>query len=462
MRRALTHVGGSTRTEGDPRAAAELVAALDVPSSIEAEELSRAHVHGFHSYPARMHPATARRLCEAFSAPGDRVLDPFCGSGTVLVEARLAGREAIGVDANPLAVRLARLKTQPTTEGFRARLVAAARSAAELADTRRKAKSGASRAYGKRDMALFQPHILLELDSLRLSIEGITEDEPVKSTLELVLSSILIKLSRKSSDTTGHEAERRLAAGYPARLFVRKTEELASRLGEVAERLARGPFARVLEGDARVLEGVADGSIQLVLTSPPYPGVYDYLSHHEERLRWLKLHTGRFDNAEIGARRRLDPLGPQAGRARWKKELGDTLAAMERVLAERGAAILLIADSVVCGEPMFAVDMIRDLTRKSSLALRAVASQERPHFHGPTARAFARRPRGEHAILLVKERVRKELWHDAPRRPLEPTKGDEKSIEQKGRDRGAARPQQPRVDSRGMQQGRGKGRRGGR
>src|SRR5262245_23697815 len=125
-RRALTNVGGAVRLEGDPVTAELLSRALDVPTSAEAEAEARAHVHGFHSYPARMHPQTARRLVEALSSPGAVVLDPFCGSGTVLVEARLAGRAAVGVDANPLAVRLARLKVRGVTEAERGRLVDAA------------------------------------------------------------------------------------------------------------------------------------------------------------------------------------------------------------------------------------------------------------------------------------------------------------------------------------------------
>ncbi len=248
-RRALTHIGGATLLEGDPEGAAKLAHALDVASSSTAEEAARAHVHGFHSYPARMHPDTARRLIEGLSRPGERVLDPFCGSGTVLVEARLAGRAAIGVDANPLAVRLARLKVQGSTPGERERLVAAAREVAAAADERRKARAGPSRRYGPEDVALFEPHVLLELDGLRVGLDRIAGHgaDALRADLELVLSAILTKLSRRTSDTSEHELPRRIAAGYPARLFLRKAEELAQRLAEVAAQLEASPPALVEE-----------------------------------------------------------------------------------------------------------------------------------------------------------------------------------------------------------------------
>ncbi|AUX36583.1 MULTISPECIES: DNA methyltransferase [Sorangium] len=403
-RRALTNVGGETRLEGDPADAAMLAHALDVASASDAEEAARAHVHGFHSYPARMHPDTARRLVEALSRRGDRVLDPFCGSGTVLVEARLAGRAAIGVDANPLAVRLARLKVQGSTPGERERLVAAAREVAAAADERRKARAGPSRRYGPEDVALFEPHVLLELDGLRVGLDRLAGHgaDALRADLELVLSAILTKLSRRTSDTSEHELPRRIAAGYPARLFVRKAEELARRLADVAAPLSASPPALVEEGDARVLRGVAPDSVHLAVTSPPYPGVYDYLAHHEARLRWLRLRSASFEQDEIGARRHLDPLGPEAGRARWREELGGVLVALARVLRRGAPLVLLIADSVVAGAPVYAIDVVKAAASGARFAVRAVASQPRPHFHRPTARAFQRRPRHEHAILLIR------------------------------------------------------------
>ena len=403
-RRALSHVGGAATIEGDRALGERLAAAVDVPTSAEAEALARAHAHGFHSYPARMHPLTARRLIEGLSRPGDLVLDPFCGSGTVLVEARLAGRAAIGVDANPLAVRLSRLKITPMRERERARLVEAARGIAALADERRKGKAGPTRRYGPPDLDMFQPHVLLELDSLRSGLDALP-DLPTREALELVLSAILTKLSRRTSDTSGHEIERRLAGGFPARLFVRKTEELAARLAEIEVALAapmpdRSPAAVVFEGDARELAGVPERRVALAVTSPPYPGNYDYLEHHAARLRWLRLPPGRFDRAEIGARRRLDPLGAREGARRWREELSSALMALHRVLVPGGGAVLLLADSVVAAAPIYALDVLRAIAPSSGFVVEAAATQARPHFHAGTSRAFAKRARGEHAVLL--------------------------------------------------------------
>lgn len=72
---------------------------------------TKTHTHCYHVYPAMMIPQVARRLIQLYGRSGGVLLDPFCGSGTSLVEARLAGMHAIGIDLNPFAVFLAKTKT---------------------------------------------------------------------------------------------------------------------------------------------------------------------------------------------------------------------------------------------------------------------------------------------------------------------------------------------------------------
>jgi len=397
-RRALSHVGGAIELAGgseDERRALE--AALGVTPD---ETATQAHVHGFHSYPARLHPDTARRLIEGLSRPGERVLDPFCGSGTVLVEARLAGRAALGVDVNPLAVELSELKANGPGAPWTARLVPVATRVAEHADDRRRARAGATRRYEDIDVALFAPHVLLELDGLKDGIARV-ENEALARALLLVLSAVLTKVSVRAGDTGRAEGEKRVSAGYTTRFFLRKAQDLARRLEAAKARLPpRAPLAKVIHGDARNLDAVGDGKVDLVVTSPPYAGVYDYVVHHRDRLRWLELPEERFEEHEIGARRHARGVSFGHALARFRSELGAALEELGRVLSPRGAAVLVIADSVLAMRAVYADELVRGLAPSAGLALVAAASQKRPHLHAPTEHAFAKQPRREHALLL--------------------------------------------------------------
>lgn len=72
--------------------------------------------HQFYRYPARFSPVFAREAIKLFSRAGDIVLDPYMGGGTAVIEAQIAGRQAVGCDLNQLAVFLTRVKTTTLTE----------------------------------------------------------------------------------------------------------------------------------------------------------------------------------------------------------------------------------------------------------------------------------------------------------------------------------------------------------
>jgi hypothetical protein len=71
----------------------------------------RYFTHDFHPYPHKLVPQIAKVLIEKYSEAGDTILDCCCGSGTAGVEARVLGRNALGIDSNPLACLLAKVKT---------------------------------------------------------------------------------------------------------------------------------------------------------------------------------------------------------------------------------------------------------------------------------------------------------------------------------------------------------------
>ncbi|TAK51891.1 MAG: hypothetical protein EPO24_15600, partial [Bacteroidetes bacterium] len=72
---------------------------------------TKTETHCFHPYPAMMIPQIARSLIHLYGKEGQTLLDPFCGSGTALVEARIYGLNSYGIDINPLALLLSRVKT---------------------------------------------------------------------------------------------------------------------------------------------------------------------------------------------------------------------------------------------------------------------------------------------------------------------------------------------------------------
>ncbi len=75
------------------------------------KEQTRRLTHCFHDYPARMIPQVASKLLEMFGGHSSILFDPYCGTGTSLVEGAVRGMQTIGTDINPLARLIAMAKT---------------------------------------------------------------------------------------------------------------------------------------------------------------------------------------------------------------------------------------------------------------------------------------------------------------------------------------------------------------
>jgi hypothetical protein len=186
-------------------------------------------------------------------------------------------------------------------------------------------------------------------------------------------------------------------------LFAQKAQDLAARLAAFSRLLPKPPPAAVvLQGDATELKNLPPEPVAAIVTSPPYAATYDYLAHHELRLRWLGLDAGPLARGEIGSRAAYARLKPGAARAAWARELARFFQAARRVLPSGGPLVVVMADSAVGGAALRADEIVAEAGRACGFAPTARASQVRPHFHGPTAQAFRTRPRREHALLLRK------------------------------------------------------------
>lgn len=390
QRRALSYIGGPIRTEGDPQVARTLVEAWETA----AREDPNALTFGFHPWPGRMHRAIARVVIRDVTGPRDRVLDPFCGSGTVLLEAMLVRRAAVGVDLNPLAPLLVRTKCERRNAEERARFLRIAVSVGESSIKRVRARERAIAKLPPSMLCRYGPHVLKELAGLLDEIRRVGS-EPDRRALEMVFSSLVVKLSNKRAETSDALVVRRIRKGLATELFVRKCEELAERWAALEAALPDGaPEPRVFEGDARDLSRIVGERTKfaLVLTSPPYGGTYDYHAQHALRLAWLGLDARWLARAEMGARR-AGRVDPDEAAARWDEEVRSMLSAIASVLAPGGACVLVMGDARFGRRDVPVIPQLAVLGPRAGLRMVAVASQPRPSFVGGA-------PREEHLVAM--------------------------------------------------------------
>ena len=398
QRRAFSMYGGPVDSAGEPAAAKSLAALWSVDPG-----LARALTHGFHSYAGRMHPSIARGAVTRWSRPGDAVLDPFCGSGTVLVESMGLGRRATGIDASPLGIAIAEVRTGLLGEAGLEQLIAeATRIAEENGENARKRRRPEVPEWGDREFERFFPHVAFELFGLRALVMATPKKSPVGKALRLCLSSILVKVMKSGPEAPRDGENKRIARGLPSRLLVDRATELAHGLAALEKRTPKGTPAPVIQsGDARELP-LADASIQLVVTSPPYAGTYDYATQHDVRFAWLELPRRKFESTQMGARLGemqgfgAEPKAWHESQTRWINEVA-------RVLAPGGHAMLVVGDGVVGDEAEDGPTALAAIAEPAGLIPLARASQNRPMLDRRLRAIFGGDNRREHLLLLRKE-----------------------------------------------------------
>jgi hypothetical protein len=312
---------------------AALYADIDLELSWSEHELPERertkHVHRLHPYLGKFVPQLVEIFLHRHATVGDLVWDPFVGSGTTLVEANAFGARAAGCDISAFNCLLARVKT-----------------------------------------AVYEPQLLLA-DVVRLSLDDQVEVEPVRSQYlarwfskralgELLafaariegtrypeLWQVVLSRAARSARLTRHDdldfpkepitaeyacnKHRRICrpVGEAQKFLDRYVRDAAQRVQEFADLRTDWPV-RVLHGDARALD--PPGPIDLVVTSPPYPGLIDYHEQHVYAYELLGLE--RRDTDEIGR-----------GLKGYCEGVAAALGKAAEALTSRGRIVIVVNDS---------------------------------------------------------------------------------------------------------------------
>jgi len=419
LRKSLSHVGGTARFSGDESLrdlmARASNAAVDADGGEDGAFTSgaeRALTHGFHPWPGRLHPQTARELIRA--APEGVIADPFMGAGTVPLEAMLEGRMAWGNDLNPIGSEVAWVRTRRFSAGALGALVARAKLIAKKADALVAGGAVVDPAFRDAVGKWFDPQALIEVWALAKCLrEGDpswqgSPGDPLTRVLKMALSSILVKASRQVSDSVTKLDRRDLEATPKGRVghwFKKRTEELAGQLDEFAATVGRAvPEPQLVLGDAR-MPPEGRPAFAAIISSPPYPGVYDYLTHHALRCAVLGLPVGDATQHEIGSRRASERLGKQVAHARYVDDLGKVLASWSETLMPGGFLALIIGDGQSGTEVVRVLPLLDAAAKAAGLFVRATLSQARPTF---TLAMGPRTPGAAEAPRPTKEPPRKE------------------------------------------------------
>jgi len=306
-----------------------------VYSSGQIRRIRAIMIKAIHPFPARMAPELALAGLDGLSE-GSVVLDPMTGSGTVCRQASDLGHRGFAFDMDPLAVLMTRAWTTPYDDAVLARVADEVvgdfgridGDAVELEWIDKDPETDAFARFWFGDAQRNELRKLAFLIDRRASAAVSADEIAAVDILRVAMSRIVItkengaSLARDVSHSRPHkvtdQTDYDVLKGFEKSIrFLR---------GRLADAPPKGQVT-VRRGDARNMSILADGSIDAVLTSPPYLNAIDYLRGHRLALIWLghrisELRKIRSDS--IGSERRPDLANDSEDMARITLSMGDT------------------------------------------------------------------------------------------------------------------------------------------
>lgn len=292
--------------------------------------------HHLFRFPAKFHPPIVRQLVRDYTKPRDVILDPFCGSGTLMVEASVAGRDSIGIDVDPVSVFVSRVKAhaipaarlENTHVRLCEKLTKLQRSAEELESL---AKEDLSEASYKSQLAnawvpaipnlehWFFRYAIVDLARLLRVIDQLDVPETHRRFLRLVFAATIRNASRADPvPVSGLEVTKvmlekeRLGRRVDVfALFLDRLRRAIAGMREFTD--SRDPRARcaTYRCDAASMHGNVARRVDAVITSPPYHGAVDYYRRHQLEMFWLGFTQDQAQRLELLSKYLGRPTVPQ-------------------------------------------------------------------------------------------------------------------------------------------------------
>ena len=269
-----------------------------VSSNLPRKRCLRYATHGLHEYRGKFFPQLVAALMNVAKVPkGGIILDPMCGSGTTLVEARLTGRMGYGLDLNPLSVFIAHVKCQ-ALDLTAAALVSAYEAVRHDLERRNRLRRSPHGSLCQRDREYlerwFAPPVLAELGHIAAAIDRLGS-QGARNFYRASLSNILRGVSwQKTDDLRVRREYVDLQPGESVARFLkeaeRSTRTVAAFLADYRPAVLHEHLVK--EGDAR--QAVAAfpnlvGRVDAVITSPPYATALPYIDTDRLSLIYLEL-----------------------------------------------------------------------------------------------------------------------------------------------------------------------------
>jgi site-specific DNA-methyltransferase (cytosine-N4-specific) len=306
---------------------------------------STGNARSIHPYPAKFIPLIPKHLIELFyPGGGSKILDPFCGSGTTLLEALNAGIDSVGIDLHPLATLIAKVKTTFVKDD----LLKLGATVTHHAQGRILRKGVLLPEIPNVDH-WFPKNIQIALAALITEI-NLIKDSDISDALKVAFSSIVVRVSNQDSDTRYAAIKKKVTQEAVWNYFERAVKNIWTVISDIGDGPPGAkPKVKILTKDLLRVEPYEVGNrIGLVITSPPYPNAYEYWLYHKYRMYWLGMNPIAVREREIGARPHYFKKNPQTEED-FERQMNRCFWLLSNVMIPNSYACFVMGRSIIHG-----------------------------------------------------------------------------------------------------------------
>ncbi len=261
----------------------QLIADDDWSFRAESRSETSALTHSYHRYPAKFIPQLVDKLIQDYTNKEDLVVDPFGGCGTTLVESKLNGRVSIGFDINPIAKLITQTKITAIEPAILERSHNQFINAYETSKVQ-------SINHHQRIRYWFEADTVTELDKIYSAINSISDPASRKFYL-CAFSHNLKNSSRWLMKSIKPTIDKKKDISDPFVTINRHLKQMTRKNTQFYETLLGtdnlDTSSKVYKIDSTKKWPVKDGTIDLIITSPPYVTSYEYADLHQLSLLWF-------------------------------------------------------------------------------------------------------------------------------------------------------------------------------
>lgn len=363
------------------------------------------YTHQFHPYPAKFPPDVVRELILKYSAPGETVLDPFCGSGTTLVEAVLEGRNAIGIELNPIGALISQAKSLHYTDADVSVLQQFTKRYGVPQLMALTAKGKVANSIFPNKEHWFPERVAAELGAIKHAVALEVKRKPrIGLLLKTAFSRIIVPVSNQDTETRYARIEKEIRPEETVSLFLKTCRVYANKILASSRRTTGNNSAYVYQGD--VLDNfpkIQASSVDMIVTSPPYINSFDYYLYHKQRMHWLDEDPRRVRKLEIGSHHRIDGQDYNHALADYKQSMQFFLKQSSRTLKPGRCVVILIGDGIVKNKIVAAGELISELAIVNKLECIKIDSSELTHVSKTFIKEKARLAKKQHHVIVLRK-----------------------------------------------------------